>query len=298
MKTVSNIEDIWVWNQVTSYQSVLLKDILSPEKTVLQVQKITLKFIDIILEQWFWIEKKVSKLFWRSWVIQLSLKEYWDIIMITSKWTDSLNAFSNISDFYLWWSDIVEKMNAIRKNTLKKITQTPGEVLWKYKTELLLLIWSDSIQKNTDLNTLQIQKLYTKFSPILTQYNISKLPLKYIKPEILETDSNSELAVQIWESEWNISWAVEIIQSWKSAVSTNNYIVRNEKIYEPSTRCPDTGSFTWNIIWKLEPESQIWMIAKRIQTEINIDLCKFNKVKYNKNEYFIEKFKNTMKEIK
>jgi hypothetical protein len=40
------------------------------------------------------------------------------------------------------------------------------------------------------------------------------------------------------------------------------------------------------------------MIAKRIQTEINIDLCKFNKVKYNKNEYFIEKFKNTMKEIK
>jgi len=298
MNTISKETDIWSWNKIISYDSLSINEILSPEKTVVQVQKTILPFIDIILKKWFWIEKNISSRFWRSWVSQISLKEYWDIIFIISKWTDSVETFAPISDYYIWWSDIVRKMNAVWKSTLTKIAETPGEVLWKYKTELLLLVGNQSIRSLWNLSNFEIEKLYTKFSPILTQYTLSKIPDIYKIPHIQETDSNSELAIQISEQEGKISWAVEIIQSGKSILSTNNYVIQNGKIYKPSMRSLDSGEFTWEIIWEVSPDSQAWMIANWIQTEINIDLCKFNILNLYKNNTFIEKVKNTMKYIK
>jgi len=298
MNTISKETDIWSWNKIISYDSLSINEILSPEKTVVQVQKTILPFIDIILKKWFWIEKNISSRFWRSWVSQISLKEYWDIIFIISKWTDSVETFAPISDYYIWWSDIVRKMNAVWKSTLTKIVETPGEVLWKYKTELLLLIGKQSISSIWDINNIEIEKLYTKFSPILTQYTLSKIPEKYKTPHIQETDSNSELAIQISEREGKVSWAVEIIQSGKSVVSTNNCVIQNGKIYKPGLRSLDTGKFTWEIIWEVSPNSQVWMIANGVQTEINIYLCKFESLKWYKNGTFINFIKDTMKNIK
>lgn len=296
MNTTIEKKDIWEWNSIILYETVLLKDILSKEKPVIQVQKIALKLIDMILEQWFWIKEEVSHYFWRSWVLEISMKDYWNIIFLSSKWSDSVNAFAPISNFYLWGSDIVEKINAIWKNPLKKITQTPGEILWKYKTELLLLIGSKSIKKYNIDNT-QIENLYTKFSPILTQSAISKLNKNDRIPQIIETDSNSELAIQVWEWVWKISAAVEIIQSWKSVVSTNNYIIRNNKIYKPSVRNIKNGEFEWDIIWEIKSDSQIGIISQNIHTEINIDFCEFKPWYTMKNNTFIKKIINTMNRI-
>lgn len=236
-------------------------------------------------ENW---KTNIDRWLWRSWFTILETKDYWDVWIFSAKQSSSTEQYSYISDYYLWWTDIWEKVWNIWSEYLE-IWRISWEQIWWIKTEILLILSKQTIQ-NRDLfknNKDNISALWTKFSPILTNQVLNKMPEELLKPVVIETDSNSELITQILNERFKNTWAIEIVQSWNSLIATETYPVRDWKIYEPSRRDIITWEFNWDIITEVDPSSQLWFIANNIQRPVDVWLYEienlFNKDK-NKSE--------------
>lgn len=286
---------LWNWNLIRNYTSLDLERELCLELPVISVQKSTIEIIDWILQE-LWINDNkdisIKKLLWRTWFVKVISKDYWEIWIVATKWTESASLFSNISDYYLWASDIWEKLISdwLILNELSKIS---WEVLWWYKTELLFLLWLNSLSRVVngwlDISNFEINLIATKFSPILTKKAISMLNISMLRPEISIVDSNSELAIQALEynNRNSIVWWIEIVQSWASLLATNNALVRNGKIILPSLRNKEIWEFEWEVIWEVNKKSKIWIISDCIKTNIDVYMYKILNNSNNKPKEFI-----------
>lgn len=273
MENYTNIER-WNDSSIRIYQKLNLTEILNnPSKNIIAVQKSMLPILDKILE-----EKgiktqeegmKLKNLIWRSWYTEIITKE-WELWILRVKWPESTIQLWQIADLYFWWSDIVDKANRLlEKPFIKEIGRIPWENLRKYKTELLLLLWPDTVNKLLSWTKQEVDKIITKFKPILTKDAISNLGEWIKKPEIIESDSNSELWLQIEELWWKQIWWVEIVQSWASLIATNSFPVKNGIIYEPSWRDKKTWDFKWEKVLELDKDSQIRQISESIERSID-----------------------------
>ena len=239
-------------------------------------------------------------MFWRSWYLEIVSKDFWTIWLLLTKGWDSAQFFSNLSDYYFWGTDIWDNIQA-RWIWLKEIWTIIWEKLWKYKTELLLIIWLNSLNRVIDnkwnLSNFELDMIATKFTPTLTEKAINKLPVTIKKPGVITVDSNSELAVQLLEllNKNNIVWWVEIVQSWASLIATQNVLVRDNQLIMPSRRNLIDGWFNWEVIWDIDSDSQVWRIANNIQTEINLSLYKILN-NSDKPKEFINKVLEKMKQ--
>jgi len=297
--------DLWNSNFIRQYKSLDLSKESEIDIPIISVQKATIEIIDGILEDlWVkdWSSMKLKEAMWRSWFTKVISKDYWTIGIVATKWSTSTLSFSGISDYYLWWNDIWDKVMA-QDLKLKELSRIPGEKLWKYKTELLLIIWINSLNRllenGWDLRNFDIDTLATKFTPTLTKKAINELPLSLKQPSVVTVDSNSELVVQVLEASIKngIVWWVEIVQSWASLVATNNAIIRNDQIIMPSVRDKDTWELLWEIIGEVNPESQVGRIANWVQTNIDVSLYEISKDYINtKPKEFIEEISKLMKQ--
>lgn len=300
-------EDISLWNgnTIREYKSLDLKEELNSEMQIIAVQKSTINVLDWILEK-MWIkcddEIKIWESMWRSGFTKIISKDYGQIWIVATKWAGSTESFSNVWDYYMGGNDIWDKVQA-NWIWLKELSKIPWETLWKFKTELLLLVWLNTLKsvlnswwkfQSFDLNTLT-----TKFTPTLTKNAIEKLPDWMKKPDVFTVDSNSELAVQVMELEnkYNLVWSVEIVQSWESLIATNNAVIRDQKIIMPSRRDIYTWEFEWKIISELDSDSQISRLAESIQTEIDVIFYEILWKKNNKPKEFINEIQKIMKNI-
>ena len=292
------ITDLGNGNEIIRYDILNLQEFKNSKNPILAVQKSVIgKWLSEILN-WVWIEvtpKILEENIWRAWFFSIESKKFWEIWILATKWADSTKSFAKISDYYLWWTDIGDKVQA-RWLKLAKLEEILWEKLWWYKTELLLLLW-ERVVKNINSNT-ELDILTTKFTPTLTKKVIEQLPNNMKKPIIDTVDSNSELNIQIQEilnPNKNVG-AIEIVQSWKSLLATNAYPVRDWKIYKSSLRDKKTWEFFWEIIWELDKNSQIWKIALEIQSEINLTLYKILSSN-NKTTEFINAIKESMRKF-
>jgi len=288
-------------NEIKKYNSLDLKEFVNSNNPIIAVQKsIVENWLDKILAWvWFWdINSKLLKeKAWRSWFFSIESDIYWELWFLLTKWADSTKSFANISDYYLWWTDIWDKVQA-RGLKLEKKEEILWEILWGYKTELLLLLWEEFLEKFKKDKNVQLDILTTKFTPTLTKKVIEKLPNRYIEPIIDTVDSNSELNIQIQEilNPWNNIWAIEIVQSGASLEATNAYPVKNWIIYEPSSRNKYTWEFNWKEVWKLDLDSQVWIIANNIQSEVNLAFYKILSWK-NKSNKFIKVIEKAIRDF-
>lgn len=287
-------KDLWNSTTIRKYNSLDLKKEINSETAIISIQKATIEMIDGILE-WLWIKEKesisVKKALWRSWFTKIISKDLWQIWFLTTKASDSVKTFIKVSDYYLWGSDIWNKIQS-RWVKLDELSIISWKKLWNYKTELLMLIWLNTLNRIiewwNDISNFEIDILATKFTPTLVNQAINKLPRWFKKPMVDTVDSNSELAIQVSEYLNNniYVWWAEIVQSGNSLIATNNAIIRNNNIIMPSVRNWKTWEFEWKIIWKVDPNSQVWRIANSVQTNINLSLYKvLNKEQVNRNDF-------------
>lgn len=305
-KEIKKNSDLWNGYSITEYSSLDLRWFIETGSPIISVQKgVVKKWLNKIL-QWIWVEniwkETLEENMWRAGFFSLKSKEFWEIGFLWTKWPSSTESFSGVSDYYLWWTDIWDKMQA-RGLGLEEIEKIFWEVIWWCKTELLLLLWRE-ILKNMNLEwwiitDLELDILTTKFTPTLTQKVIKKLPIDMQELSINEVDSNSELNIQIQEilnPGCNV-WAIEIVQSWKSLIATDAFVVSEWKIFEPSKR-DENMVFEWNIIWVLDPMSKVGRIANWIQSNVDLALYNILSAKGDKPKEFIEALQNSMKNIK
>lgn len=297
-------EDIslWNWNYIRKYKSLSLQRELDSETQIISVQKSTIEILDGILEN-IWVKEwsiSLKDSLWRAWFSKLISRDLWNIWLLATKWADSTMSFSQISDYCLMWTDIWNKVQAnwLELNELSCIS---GETLWKYKTELLILLWLETldrvVKKWWDITNFELDMITTKFTPTLTKNAIDRLPWWYKRPLINEVDSNSELDIQIMEylNKDFLVWWVEIVQSWSSLIATNNAIVKDSKIIMPSLRDINSWEFVGEVLWELDPNSQISLISKAIQSPIDVTL--YENGKNNKPKEFINPIVYEMKKI-
>lgn len=261
--------------------------------------------MDWVLES-LWIKNdesiSIKKALGRSWFTKIFSKDLGQIWLLATKWADSTKTFIKISDYYLWWTDIWDKIQA-RWVQLKELSKISWDILWKYKTELLLLIWLRTLNRIIDnwwnISNSELDQIATKFTPTLTKKVIEQLPEWMKKPVIDTVDSNSELVIQVLEylSKDTLVWWVEIVQSGNSLVATNNAIIHDNKIILPSKRNIQTWEFEWKIITEVDPESQIWIIWKKIQSSIDIKLYENTENNNNKPKEFIKVIEEEMWKI-
>lgn len=303
----NNFNDLELWNGnlIRVYDSLNIEQELNIDTPVISVQKATIETIDWVLES-MWIKDydstTVKDALWRSWFTKIISKDYWTLWILATKWVDSTESFSEASDYYLWGNDIWNKLIS-RGLSLDELSTISWKTLWECKTELLFLLWLNSLDRVVkswlDLNDFEIDLIATKFSPTLTKNAIEKLDKWMIKPRIDVVDSNSELAVQILEynNRNSLVWWVEIVQSGKSLIATNNAIVQNGKIILPSMRDKDTWEFEWEVLSEINPNSQTWIIANSIQSNIDVSLYKILNDSNNKPKEFINEVIKQMKII-
>jgi len=300
------ITDLWNWNSIKKYDVLDLQKFINSDKPILSVQKSIIKnWLDKIL-LWAWIDNIDQKILeeniWRAGFFSIDSKEFWELWFLWSKWSDSTKSFSEISNYYLWWTDIWDKVQS-RWLELEEKARILGENLWWYKTELLLLLWRETAEIMKLLweenYNLDLDILTTKFTPTLTKKVIEQLPKNMISPVINTVDSNSELNIQIQEilNPWWVVWAIEIVQSWKSLIATDSFVVKDWNVFEPSIRNKDNWEFEWKIIWKIDPNSQAWRIANWIQSEVDLALYKIISDKNDKKDDFIKAIQNSMKQF-
>ena len=301
MKNIVTTTNLWNWNKIKKYNILDLQEFINSNRPILSLQKSVVKNSLAEILKWIWIknidQKILQENIWRAGFFSIESKDFWELGFLATKWADSTKSFAQISDYYLWGTDIWDKVQA-RWLELEKIEEILWEILWWYKTELLLLLWE--IFLDWDFSKKELDILTTKFTPTLTKKVIEQLPEKMKKPIIDTVDSNSELNVQIQEilNPWKNVWAIEIVQSGNSLISTNAFPVKNGKIYEPSKRNKETWIFEWKIIWELDPESQAWKIANWIQSEVNLALYEILSNQNNKPKEFIEAIQNSMRNFK
>ncbi len=294
---------LWNWNYIRKYNSLDLQRELDAETQIISVQKSTIEILDWILEN-IWIKERelipMKDSLWRAWFSKIISKDFWNVWLLATKWADSTMSFSQISDYCLMWTDIWNKVKS-KWLDLSELSTISWESLWKYKTEMLLLLWLESlgrvIKNWWDIWNFELDMITTKFTPTLTKMAIDKLPNWYRKPVINEVDSNSELDIQIMEylnSDFLV-WGVEIVQSGSSLIATNNAIVKDSKIIMPSLRNLATWEFYWEVLGELNPESQIAFISNAIQSPINVSL--YRNWKNDKPKEFINAIVSEMKKI-
>ena len=152
MTNIAKSSDLWKGDSITTYDVLDLQEIIDSNIPIVSVQKwVVEKGLTRILE-WMWIENlwkdTLENSMWRSWFMSIDSREYWEIGILWTKWADSTQSFAQISDYYLWWTDIWDKVQA-RGLGLEEKERVLWEIIWWCKTELLLLLWENFI--NTSL---------------------------------------------------------------------------------------------------------------------------------------------------
>jgi len=301
MENIITSTDLWDWSTIKKYDVLDLQEFINSERPIISIQKWVVKNgLDKILK-WMWIENLKPKILeenmWRAWFFSIDSKEYWEIWFLWVKWADSTKSFSQIADCYLWWTDIWDKVQS-RWLQLEEKEKILWELLWWYKTELLLLLWRKTLDSVENISNFELDILTTKFTPTLTKKVIEQLP-KWMKiPTVDTVDSNSELNIQIQEILTKLKvWAIEIVQSWNSLIATDSFVVRDWVVFNPSIRNKETWEFEWKIVWELDSESQVWRIANWIQSPVDLALYDILN-KNNKPTEFIEAIQESMKNIK
>jgi len=136
--------DLWNWYKIKKYNILDLKEFINSDRSILSLQKSVVKNSLAEILKWIWIENIDQKILqenmWRAGFFSIESKDFWELGFLATKWADSTKSFAQISDYYLWWTDIWDKVQA-RWLKLKKIEEILWEILWWYKTELLLLLW-------------------------------------------------------------------------------------------------------------------------------------------------------------
>jgi len=301
MEKIITTTDLGNGNFIRKYDILDLAGFVNSDRTIISLQKSVCKILPEILS-WIGIENLDSKILQenisRAWFFSIDSKDFWEIWFLLTKWQNSTKSFAKVSNYYLWWTDIWDKIENWWNIRLKKESEIPSEVLWWYKTELLLLLWNVFIKNYQKNKNTELDILTTKFTPTLTKKAIEQLPKNMKEPGIDTVDSNSELNIQVQEilSPWNNVGAVEIVQSWSSLQATNSYPVKDWIIYKPSLRDKESWDFLWDKIWELDPNSQVWIIAKNIQSEVKIAFYNLltTRNKWN-NPDFVNAIKNSMK---
>ena len=275
--------DLWYWNSLREFSNVNLKSFNNSQLPILVLQK-SLKdkvFIDILRKMWVenldlmspnW-KTNFDNSFWRAGFNILETKEYWDIWIILWKWAESTQQFSYVSDYYMWWTDIWDKVQTLWSE-YEEIWRIPWEEVWWVKTEMLLILSKQTVEDTKTFKNNSLDALATKFTPILTRELINNMPKDYLKPVVIESDSNSELVTQVLDLRFSSVWAIEIVQTWNSLVATETYPVRDWKVYESSKRDIITNEFEWDIITEIDSETQLWYIANNIQRDVDVGLYK------------------------
>ena len=298
--------DLWSWNSLREFPSLDLKSFKNSSLPILVLQK-SLKdnlFTDILKD--IWIENLdyetpnwktiFDNSFGRSWFSILETKDYWNLWIVLAKWAESTQLFSYISDYYMWWTDIWDKVQTLWSE-YSEIWRIPWEEVWWIKTELLLILSKETMQNTNTFKKNEVSALVTKFSPILTNDLLLKITKPYLKPVVIESDSNSELITQILDNRFNSVWAIEIVQSWNSLVATETYPIKDGKIYEPSKRDIITWEFKWDIIREIDPETQLGFIANNIQRSVDVWFYWINNLenKFKKDSELIKKISEKFK---
>lgn len=275
--------DLWYWNSLREFSNVNLKSFNNSQLPILVLQK-SLKdkvFIDILRNLWIenldlispnW-KTNFDNSFWRSGFNILETKQYWDIWIILWKGAESTQQFSYVSDYYIWWTDIWDKVQTIWSE-YDEVWRISWEEVWWVKTEMLLILSKQTVEDTRTFKKNELSALTTKFTPILTNDLLNNMPKEFLKPVVIESDSNSELVTQVLDLRFNSVWAIEIVQTWNSLVATETFAVKDWKVYEPSKRDIITQEFEWDIITEIDPNTQLWYIANNIQRDVDIGLYK------------------------
>ncbi len=255
-------------------------DNIDKQTTVVVLQKFASKEVLNLLTR-MWLETTFS----RKGFLSIKLKNGEKVVFIKSKDIDSTQGFTDVEKyakdvFYIWWSDMVRKYQAMNwEDSLISLSNIDWELFFWTKTELLPLMDKKSVDLMVGWDFPNV--VATKFKAIISEKAIKELGK--IK-KLYSIDSNSEALLQILRlkhPEAVIS-GVEIVQSWASVEDTHNYMLREESekivIYKPTTRNP-WSDFSTEDIYKVisKPDSKLLNFVKTIQTNIDVELCQVNK---------------------
>lgn len=280
-KILNLLEKSIVWNDI-------IKDLqeINSETFVIIFNKALIDEIILFIGK-LWVQINFS----RKWFTSLEFRSWEKIVLIPTKWIESMTAFSEIKEktnkiYYIWWQDLIEKYKSINWEwSLKNLSNIPSNLIFGTKTQLLLLADKDSTDKIISWKNINI--IATKFSPILTKKATKSLSYN---AEVKTVDSNSEAMVQVLKNIYpkNVVTSVEIVQSWASVEDTNNYIFRLENIdwkefiviYKPCKREVWKDFSRENIYKTIEnPSEDLKWFIKSLQLEIDVNLVYFeNKV--------------------
>ena len=147
--------DLWNWNSLREFSNVNLKSFNNSQLPILVLQKslkdkvftdilknIWINNLDLISQNW---KTNFDNSFWRSGFNILETKDYWDIGIILWKWAESTQQFSYISDYYMWWTDIWDKVQTIWSE-YDEIWRISWKEVWWAKTEMLLILSKQTME--------------------------------------------------------------------------------------------------------------------------------------------------------
>jgi len=68
---------------------------------------------------------------------------------------------------------------------------------------MLLILSKQTMEDTRTFKKNELSALATKFTPILTNDLLNSMPKDYLKPVVIESDSNSELVTQVLDLRFN-----------------------------------------------------------------------------------------------
>jgi hypothetical protein len=296
LNNYQNIYNLWLWNTFTQYNRIDLEKEIGPDTTLFNIQKSYSEYFFNLLRPKIdpnGIFKNFSfqKLLGRSGVVKINLKEYGEVVFTLSKWLDSLDTLSLASDYYFWWSDMITEAKLDKGLSLGKILEVSWERLFGSPLDLLLCVGRRSLDRAKDQYAFALTTIITKF-PAIVARSFWSLSDDYQKPSIIATDSNSELIAQLVQmrDKKGVIWIAEIVQSGKSLEATDNYPIVDDVLYAPLAKECNAISGMYSFtkpLCKIDPTSQVWIIAKNIQMPINAELCRVGDQKRDSRDDFI-----------
>lgn len=245
---------------LSSYMNFLINFLTSVKTwtisdTVLFVQKGVVDYVVSLLGN--------NRGFWRKWFIELN----WNILFQVKTPQDITTGgklFSDKQQFILTGTDVLKKWEIWGDFSDTVIENIPSKSVWWCESTLSIFGQMSSLEQMTQGNSPDI--IYTRWASILTQ---SAIEVAYPDSniDVREVDGNTEAYIRLEYLTWKdriVCWT-EFVQTGKSLIETDSFILRSDGIYAPMRL--EEGNFKW-LQDNLSAQAQAFAMA--LTLEVNV----------------------------
>ena len=172
--------------------------------------------------------------------------------------------FSDKQQFILTGTDVLKKWEIWGDFSDTVIENIPSKSVWWCESTLSIFGQMSSLEQMTQGNSPDI--VYTRWASILTQ---SAIEVAYPDSniDVREVDGNTEAYIRLEYLTWKdriVCWT-EFVQTGKSLIETDSFILRSDGIYAPMRL--EEGNFKW-LQDNLSAQAQAFAMA--LTLEVNV----------------------------